>query len=142
MRQSIGRCHADYVFNLFTSFGYFSDQENHAVMRNISDALKPGGTLVVDYLNVNYAEARLVPSEEKEIDRAIYNITRWTDQDHFFKKITVLDERTGQVLEYTERVAKLTLEDCDDMLAHEHLQSESAYGDYGLNTYDEAKSRA
>jgi SAM-dependent methyltransferase len=38
----------DAVFLLFTAFGYFSDEENLQVMKNISRALKPNGRLLFD----------------------------------------------------------------------------------------------
>ncbi len=41
----------DLAINLFTSFGYFEDDaENLAVLRNVYDSLKPGGTFVIDTL--------------------------------------------------------------------------------------------
>lgn len=39
------------VLLLFTSFGYFSDEENLLVLQNISRALKPGGLLLFDSHN-------------------------------------------------------------------------------------------
>jgi SAM-dependent methyltransferase len=66
MRDAFGKNRFDYVFNFFTSFGYFkSDEENHKVIRNIYDALKPGGSLVLDYLNVTWCEDRLVQKKQK-----------------------------------------------------------------------------
>jgi 2-polyprenyl-3-methyl-5-hydroxy-6-metoxy-1,4-benzoquinol methylase len=41
----------DRVLLLFTSFGYFEDQENQLVLQNITHALKPGGLLVFDTHN-------------------------------------------------------------------------------------------
>jgi SAM-dependent methyltransferase len=41
----------DYVFILFTAFGYFSDDENLKVLINASKALHPGGYLVFDTPN-------------------------------------------------------------------------------------------
>ena len=42
----------DLVLNLFTSFGYFDDEEdNAAVLRAAAQALRPGGQLVLELLN-------------------------------------------------------------------------------------------
>jgi len=41
----------DDVFVLFTAFGYFNDEENLQVMKNICQALKPGGRLLFDTPN-------------------------------------------------------------------------------------------
>ena len=42
----------DFVLNLFTSFGYFEDDnDNKNVFKNISQSLKPKGHLIIDFLN-------------------------------------------------------------------------------------------
>lgn len=140
MRVPFGRQRFDYVFNFFTSFGYFSDRREHlAVVRNMATALRPGGRLVLDYLNSRYAEARLAPREKTEIDGAAYELTRWTDRRHFFKRI-VITNADGASAEYRERVAGFTLDDFDGMLAAHHLNLEAVYGDYNLGAYDTVRS--
>ena len=80
MRLPFGNNCFDYVFNFFTSFGYFKNSgEDYKVLNNISASLKPGGILVMDYINTLYAEKRLVPEEKNEIDGIVYHITRWTE---------------------------------------------------------------
>jgi len=57
----------DYAFNFFTSFGYFKTRREHDdAIRTIVKSLKPGGHLVIDYLNVHYAEDHIVQTEEKK----------------------------------------------------------------------------
>jgi len=41
----------DRVLLLFTSFGYFTDQENFQVLKNVSNALKSGGLFCFDTFN-------------------------------------------------------------------------------------------
>ena len=140
MRDPFGKNCFDYVFNFFTSFGYFkNDEENHRVIRNIFNALKPGGSLVLDYLNVAWAEERIVPEETKEIDGIVYHITRWTDEKFFYKKIVIEDMPEGQS-EFTEQVAKFDLNDFDELFEKNGLQLEKVFGDYGLNAYDSKTS--
>ena len=68
----------DHIVNLFTSFGYFDDPSDHmAVVHNIASALRPGGSLVLDYLNVRQAESRLTPVEVVERQGVVYRLTRW-----------------------------------------------------------------
>ena len=44
----------DAIFNLFTSFGYFDEEEtNIKVLKNLKKGLKENGVLVVDFMNVN-----------------------------------------------------------------------------------------
>jgi SAM-dependent methyltransferase len=41
----------DDILLLFTAFGYFGDEENADVLRQIGAALKPGGRLIMDTMN-------------------------------------------------------------------------------------------
>ena len=41
----------DAALLLFTSFGYFDDDENQQVLQNVANALKPGGRLVIDLVD-------------------------------------------------------------------------------------------
>jgi SAM-dependent methyltransferase len=137
MRQPFGTSAFDYVLSLFTSFGYFSHPAEHlTVVHNIARALKPGGTVVLDYLNVRYAEARLTREEVSERDGVVYRLSRWTDADAMFKRIVVDDPRAASPAEYVERVAKLTLEDLRFMFALCDMRIEDTYGDYRLAPFD------
>jgi len=105
-------------------------------VRNISNALKPGGTLVLYYMNVRYIEERLVPSEEKEIDGIQYHITRWMDDKFIYKKIVIDTEQPGEPIENVEQVARFTLDDFNQMFHINGLQVEEVFGDYRLNDFD------
>jgi ubiquinone/menaquinone biosynthesis C-methylase UbiE len=41
----------DAVYSYFTSFGYFSDDENENVIEGVARALKPGGKFLIDVMN-------------------------------------------------------------------------------------------
>jgi SAM-dependent methyltransferase len=140
MRLAFGRRTFDYVFNLFTSFGYFErDGDHEAVVRNIAASLKEGGRLVLDYLNVPYAEQHLAPYEEQSIDGIVYRIARWVDHRFLVKRI-VIDDGQGARAQHVERVARFTLGDFDRLLALGGLAIEAVYGDYRLGAYDATTS--
>lgn len=131
----------DYAFNFFTSFGYFDTQrENDDAVRTIAQSLKPGGILLFDYLNVHYVEDRLVHNEVKRIGSTEYEIHRWHDDRFFFKRIIVKDENLSSPIDYTEKVAKLSLGDFTDMLSYQKMQVSEVFGDYELNKYDVRKT--
>lgn len=126
----------DYAFNFFTSFGYFNTQrENDDAMRTIAASLKPSGIVVFDYLNVHYAEDHLTPNELKKIEDTTYEIYRWQNETHFYKKIVVNDPGLHEPIVHTEKVAKFSLGDFTDMLAYQKMQVVEVYGDYNLNEY-------
>ena len=137
MRIPFGRNAFDIVFNFFTSFGYFDDpSEDLKVVNNIYSALKPGGVLVMDYINSSAAEKKLTASEEKEIDGIIYHITRWTTETHFFKKIRIENMGMAEPVEHIERVKKFNVDDFKNLFDQSGLQLKKVYGDYYLNEYD------
>jgi 2-polyprenyl-3-methyl-5-hydroxy-6-metoxy-1,4-benzoquinol methylase len=131
----------NYAFNFFTSFGYFNTRREHDdAIRTIAQAIKPGGTFVMDYLNVHYAEDHLLHKFDKEIDGVNFYITKWFDETHFYKKIVVEDETLNEPMEFTEKVAKFSLGDFTEMFAYQGLQLQEVFGDYSFCNYDVKKS--
>lgn len=126
----------DYAFNFFTSFGYFRTQREHDnAIHSIATALKKGGTFVMDYLNVHYSEDHNIHHSRQQIDGVEYNITKWYDENYFYKKIEVEDEALEEPLVYTEKVAKFSLGDFTEMFAYQGMQIQEVFGDYEFAGY-------
>ena len=141
MRQPFWINYFDYAFNFFTSFGYFRTRREHdAATRTISQSLNEKGILVIDYLNVHYAEDNLVHSFDKDIDGYNFHITKWMDEDFFYKKIEVEHDSFTEPHIYTEKVAKFSLGDFTDMLAYQGMQIKEVFGDYSLGSYHVRKT--
>ena len=133
----------DHAFNFFTSFGYFRTRREHeAAIRTISRGLKESGTLVIDYLNVHYAEEHLLPGITKRMNGTTYDIQKWDTESHFYKKIKVLDASLTSPLEFTEIVSKFSLGDFTEMLSYHDMQVEEVFGDYELKPYDVRENSA
>jgi len=131
----------DWAFNFFTSFGYFRTRREHdAAIRTISRSLKPGGTLVIDYLNVHYAEEHLLPGITKHYNGTTYDIEKWDNESHFYKKIKISDDSLTSPLVFTEIIEKFSLGDFTDMLSYQGMQVEEVFGDYELHSYDVKKT--
>ena len=65
----------DYVFNLFTSFGYFNTiEENLDVLKCVHQQLKKNGHLLVDFLNPDIIRNDKFSSEEKRINDVHFKI--------------------------------------------------------------------
>jgi SAM-dependent methyltransferase len=141
MREPFGKNNFDYAFNFFTSFGYFKKgTENLKVVKNMADALKTGGTLVIDYMNASYTARELMKSEEKNIDGVIYHIHRWFDGEFFYKKIVIEESVDAKPFEFTERVAAFTVADFKEMFAACRLQIKESFGNYQLSPFNPEKS--
>jgi SAM-dependent methyltransferase len=131
----------DYAFNFFTSFGYFHTRREHdAAMRTIAQSLTKTGTLVIDYLNTHYTEDHLVRSEETTIFEVPFHLTRWHDDEHFYKQIQIREPDASLRHLATEKVTKFSLGDFTDMLAYQQMQVQEVFGDYQLGSYDVRKS--
>jgi SAM-dependent methyltransferase len=132
----------DYAFNFFTSFGYFRTRREHDnAIRTVAQSLKNNGIFVIDYLNVHYAEEHLEKSQTMQADDVTFLVSKWQDEQHFFKQIQVRE--SGQSFPkhlYTERVAKFSLGDFTEMLAYQDMQVQEVFGDYQLGRYDVRKS--
>jgi SAM-dependent methyltransferase len=63
MRQVSFQNEFDRVLLLFTSFGYFEDDENELVLENMKRALKPGGQLMFDIQNRDVILKDLPPAD-------------------------------------------------------------------------------
>ena len=127
----------NYAFNFFTSFGYFKTRREHDdVIRTIANGLKPKGIFVIDYLNVHYSEDHMIYNEEKKINGTSYEIHRWHDETHFYKKIIIRDALLHHPIDYTEKVSKFSFGDLNDMLSYHGLQVQEVFGDYKLGNYD------
>lgn len=141
MRLPMWANYFDYAFNFFTSFGYFATHREHDdAVSTIAKSLKKGGIALFDYLNVHYVEEHLVYNESKRVGGTEYEIHRWMDEDHFYKKIEVRDASLSVAEEYCEQVAKLSLGDFTDMLSFQNLQVVDVFGDYSLRSYDVRKT--
>lgn len=125
----------DFVFNLFTSFGYFEkDSENEASIKNACLSLKIGGILVIDFLNSNYVEKHLVENEIIHIDTIAFNITKRIEGRFLLKEINFKDDGTDY--HFTEKVATLGLADFERYLLASGMRITQLFGDYDLNDFD------
>jgi len=93
MRETFRKYYFDYAFNFFTSFGYFnSDEEHQLAIHAMSNNLKEGGTLVIDYLNVGIVDPALDIATETQIDSFNFQIKKWQDPLFLYKEIKIFDE--------------------------------------------------
>lgn len=125
----------DAVFNLFTSFGYFDDDnEDITVLKALKNGLKKEAFLVVDFLNVLKVKNNLVTQETKTIDGITFAIKREIKDGFIQKNISFFaDEREHS---YTEKVKYITKEKMISYFEKVGLEIISVFGDFSLNTFD------
>lgn len=129
----------DAIFNLFTSFGYFPNEEdNLTTLKAIKNSLNETGFAVIDFMNVNRVIKNLVPEEVKEVDGIVFHIKRWVEDGYIFKNIKFEDQ--GESHDFTERVKAFTLADFEEMMEEADIFLLEYYGNYKLQKFHPEES--
>ena len=129
----------DFVFNLFTSFGYFdNDKEHESAVVNAAHALKQGGTLIIDFMNAEYVKNNLVASEIIVKSGIEFHIKRVCSNGIFTKEIHF--NHQGEEYNFAERVAALSHSDFVRYFEAANLELKTTYGDYQLNPWQPSGS--
>jgi 2-polyprenyl-3-methyl-5-hydroxy-6-metoxy-1,4-benzoquinol methylase len=139
MRKIIPNKKFDFVFNLFTSFGYFeNEKENEKVLNAIHTMLKPNGTLIIDFMNVQKVIRNLIEHEEKKLEGIHFQIHRYFNKSHIFKRIQFSDN--NQTFDFTEKVQLIDLCNFERLFKLTGFELIETYGDFELNPFDEYSS--
>ncbi|HTG64838.1 MAG TPA: class I SAM-dependent methyltransferase [Flavobacterium sp.] len=129
----------DAIFNLFTSFGYFeNDDDNLTTLKAIKNSLSDYGFAVIDFMNVNQVIETLVPEEVKTVDGIDFHLKRYVSDGHIFKEIDFEDQ--GKKYHFTEKVKALTLQDFESMMEEAGIYLLDIFGDYKLKKFHKTES--
>ena len=127
----------DVALNLFTSFGYFDCHEtNLLVMKQIYQALKPNGIVVIDFMNVQCVLSNLVQAEQKVVDDIAFNISKIVKNNSIIKQIDFTTD--GKSYSFTEQVQALTLNHFEDLFASAGFVVKQVFGNYALKPFNAA----
>lgn len=126
----------DCILNLFTSFGYFeNDEENFLVFEKAFNFLTKKGYFVLDYFNKNYIEKNLVKFSKEEKEN--YSITqeRKIIDQRVVKKITI--QRNDTVQTFFESVKLYDSNSLIQKLKEFGFEIVNLFGDFLGNEFDE-----
>ncbi|WP_347051710.1 class I SAM-dependent methyltransferase [Flavobacterium olei] len=129
----------DAIFNLFTSFGYFeNDEDNLTTLKAIKESLSEYGFAVIDFMNVTQVVETLVPQETKTVEGIDFHIKRYVEDGHILKEIDFEDQ--GRKYHFTEKVKALTLKDFQDLMDEAGIFLLDIFGDYKLKKFHKTES--
>jgi len=129
----------DAILNLFTSFGYFEDDnEDIKVLKNIKNGLKPNGIAVIDYLNVTKSIANIIPHETQQRGNIKFDIKRFVSDNFINKDIKFKDNDTDYF--FTEHVKCLNFDKFKNYLNKVDMKLIDCFGDYDLNPFNKENS--
>ena len=128
----------DAVINLFTSFGFFEDNDNKRVITAVAAALKPGGKFLLEYWNPYavfqldqtrnwwWLSESLLALAEVEYDPASGQLSDYR---------TVVNLSTGAVQKSVNRIRFYFPTELERMLASAGLKVCAMYGDFDYSPF-------
>jgi SAM-dependent methyltransferase len=139
MRKPLRSNYFNYVFNLFSSFGYFKTEKEHIdTLKYAGLSLKEGGVMVIDFFNAFKVEKTIVKNEKKTVSGIDFNITREINQGRIIKEIHFQEKEHSYY--YVETVRLFTKEDLEKMLQSAGFKIMAVKGDYDLNDFQAESS--
>ncbi len=140
MRVAHKECYFDYIFNLFTSFGYFNEMEdNYAVIHSIAKGLKPQGVGVIDFLNAELVRKSLPEQNQVRIDDIVFQINKFEADGMVHKEIAF--EEDDEKYTFKESVKLFGLEDFQSFLSQAGLKLLEVFGSYDLKSFEVDQSK-
>ncbi|MGB1032248.1 MAG: class I SAM-dependent methyltransferase [Flavobacteriales bacterium] len=139
MRQLDGIGTFDAVFNLFTSFGYFEDDNDQLkVLNQVNSILNPEGLFVIDFLNQQLVRTNIVPEAlvKRELDgkEIIFEIHKELLDNRVVKTIEFRDGE--KEFSFQERVRLISQKELSEWMAMSGFEIIHTFGDYNLNNFN------
>jgi SAM-dependent methyltransferase len=129
-RLPLPAAHFDAVVNLFTSFGYFQDeQDNAVVLHEVARVLRPGGRLLMDHINGQALRSGLVPQTRREVGgRTIFESRRWLPESRRVEKTVAIRGGGAPDVEYVESVRVYSPDELTALLRRAGMEVQSWFG--------------
>jgi len=133
-------CHL--VLNAFTSFGYFStDQEHQSTLYEMSRILAEHGVLIIDLMNPTVAISRLVPEDETQLGQWRVKQTRhYVSETSRIEKTIELTAANGKRRVVQESVRLFKMEEIEAMFAEAGVSIIECWGGYDASSFDHEHS--
>jgi SAM-dependent methyltransferase len=139
MRKVYKEGYFDLVVNLFSSFGYFDrEEDDQAAMCAMADDLKPGGRLIMDYMN---AECTVKTMDSRYIMNRgdiQFHIKKKIEGGFIKKEIEFLADGVNQ--HYEEQLKLIKPEQFQKLFKTAGLSIRQVFGNYELEPFDPGKS--
>ena len=130
----------DIALNIFSSFGYFEDDDtNFSVFENAASSVRKGGYFLFDYINKDYLLKNIVPISSQS--KGKYRITqkRRLSGDFVHKEITIKDGKFSASFE--ERLKLYSPDEIKKSLRLFGFEVEKTFGDYFGNRFAKKDSQ-
>lgn len=135
MREVYRSASFNYIFSMFTSFGYFSDPyDNIKMLKSVEESLYQKGIFVLDFLNTHKVVKNLVAEEDKIVEDIKFSIKREFKKGFIQKNIRFRADNKDY--NFTEKVQGLFKEQIEQLFVEADLKIKAIFGDYNLMEFD------
>ncbi|MCZ6679347.1 MAG: class I SAM-dependent methyltransferase [Candidatus Poribacteria bacterium] len=128
----------DAVINLFTSFGFFDDDDNKRALAEVAATLKPGGKLLLDYWNP-HAVSQLDGTRNwwwmSESTLALAEVEYDPESGRLSDYRTVVELATGNIRESVNRIRFYFPAELKVILESINLEVCAVYGDFDYSPF-------
>jgi len=139
IRKPCLKINFDLVTNLFTSFGYFeNDDDNFSFFTDAYHYLNNGGYFCLDYFNINYLKNNLIPLTCTEENSRKVVQKREITECRVIKDIIITQGESTNC--FQESVALYSKEKIEAELIKQGFKVESLYGDYFGSAFNKTES--
>ena len=129
----------DLVVNLFSSFGYFdNEQDDQNAICAMADDMIPGGTLVMDYMNPEYILKIMKPRDIIDRGEVQFHIKKKLEGGFIKKEIEFLAD--GQNMHFEEQLKMIKPEQFQKLFKGAGLIIKDIFGNYDLEPFDSGNS--
>lgn len=132
----------DNVINLWTSIGYFSDEENEKAIDEIARVLKSNGVFVLDIANPEWLMRNFREKDWDEDDDHFSLQQRSVDwkKQRWKSRWIVIDKRTKEIHEISFDHRLYSLQELEELLSRYGITVTKVYGSFKKEEFDEANS--
>ena len=127
------------ILNVFTSFGYFeNDEDNFSLFSNVESLLLDDGIFVFDFLNAENVRQNLTPYSKTETGDMVVEQTRKIEGNCVIKEILL--HQNGNVKNFRESVRLYSKDELISAIDNNNLTVENVIGSYTGESFDEKSS--
>jgi len=133
----------DAVINMWTSFGYFSDQENEATLMESVRVLKRGGRLILDRANPLWLIKNFMEkdwSEDEEYITLEQRSVSWKEK-RWKARWIIINKQTKSYNEIKFDHRLYDLKELEEMLTNKGLKIKQVYGSFQKEDFNENSRR-
>jgi len=131
----------DLIVNLFTSFGYFENEDdNFKLFPKVISLLNKNGHFVFDYFNKKFIENNLY-NDEAEKENIIIKQKRFINNNRIIKEIDILNKEANTVQTFYESVALYSPEIIIDRISNCGFNIKLVSGNYNGDKFNDQSPR-